>query len=308
MKIITFKILISLLLATFCQAQPHQFILQLDEDITIQHLKSSQTISPFTSYQQLSKSLNIWLIKTAQFNEAVEQRNIPNDTWFADQWQYNNKGEAQGKMDADIDALKAWDFTTGGKTAFDDEIVVAVIDGGIDLNHPDLINNLWTNNQEIPNNQIDDDQNGYVDDYYGWNFNETIADIGNAGYGHWHGTPVTGIIGAEGNNYEGVCGVNWKAKIMNLVANQTVADVIAAYDYVLNMRKHYNETNGQEGAFVVATNASLGINEGKPSDHPLWCAIYDALGEEGILNVAATANQAINVDERGDLIPTTVMN
>jgi len=293
MKTITFKIFILLALATFCRAQPQQVILQLEDDKTIYQLKSSQIMSTTTSYQQLSKTLNIWLIeipstqttlkkqttlknlqkhpqiKTAQFNEKVKLRNTPNDFWFDEQWQYNNKGENFGKTDADIDALKAWQQTTGGLTSTGDEIVVAVIDGGIDLNHPDLINNLWTNNHEIPNNQIDDDQNGYIDDYNGWNFNDTIEDVGNDGYGHWHGTPVTGIIGAEGNNYDGVCGVNWKVKIMNLVANQTVADVIAAYDYALEMRKRYNETNGQEGAFVVTTNTSLGINEGKPVDHPL---------------------------------------
>ncbi len=328
MKIVIINIYILLAVVIFCRAQPHQIILQLDEDITIDQLKSSQTISPFASYQQLSESLNIWLIeipaasttlkkesiltnlkehphiKTAQLNEAVELRNTPNDMEFADQWQYNNTGEALGIMDADMDALKAWNLTTGGKTALGDEIVVAIIDGGVDLNHLDLINNLWTNNQEIPNNQIDDDQNGYVDDYYGWNFNKKNGDVGNGGYGHFHGTPVAGIIGAEGNNYKGVCGVNWQVKIMNLAANRTVANVIEAYDYVLNMRKRYSATNGQQGAFVVATNASLGIDYGKPADHPLWCAMYNALGEAGVINVAATADLFINVDLRGD-IPTT---
>jgi len=322
MKSITLIALLFWLSLMVCQAKTNQLILQLEDGETIQQLNASNKIN---SYKQLSKSLNIWLIetaatqkketaltnfqkhpkvKTAQLNEPVELRNIPNDFWLANQWQYNNKSENFGVTDADIDALKAWQQTTGGLTTNGDEIVVAVIDGGIDLNHPDLINNLWTNQYEIPNNQIDDDQNGYIDDYYGWNFNDTIADIGNAGNGHWHGTPVAGIIGAEGNNYEGVCGINWQIKIMSLVANQNVADVIAAYDYVLEMRKRYNETNGKEGAFVVTTNASLGISGGKPADHPLWCAMYNALGQAGILSVAATANNAINVDERGDL-PTT---
>jgi len=319
---------IFMFLAFFCNAELNQVIIQLDDKVTIQQLKMLNLQSPFTSPKLLSKTLNIWLIeilstqmtlkkettllnwqkhpqiKVAQLNEEVDLRNRPNDLLFNEQWQYNNKGEANGITDTDIDALKAWQHTTGGRTVNEDEIVVAVIDGGVDLNHPDLVNNLWTNLHEIPNNKIDDDQNGYIDDYYGWNFNDTIPDVGNASFGHWHGTPVTGIIGAEGNNYEGVCGVNWHLKIMTLIANQTVADVIAAYDYALEMRKRYNETNGKEGAFVVATNASLGINEGKPVDHPLWCAIYDALGEAGILSVAATANNFINVDERGDL-PTT---
>jgi len=331
MKTLIINIFIISVLATFSQAQPQQYILQLDEDITIHQLKSTQTISPLTSYRQLSESLNIWLIeipatsttqstfkkettlfnlqkhpqiKTAQINQAVELRNTPNDSWFPDQWQYNNKSEAFGMTNADIDALKAWNITTGGITVFGDEIVVAIIDGGVDLNHPDLINNQWTNAHEIPNNQIDDDKNYYIDDYYGWNFKDTSPDVGNAGYGHGHGTPIAGIIGAKGNNYEGVCGVNWNIKIMNLAVDLTEASIIEAYNYVLEMRKSYNETNGKEGAFVVATNLSLGIPEGKPADHPIWCAMYNALGEAGILNIGATANNLINVDERGDL-PTT---
>jgi len=320
-----FSIVALIIITILCQAQSNQIILQLQEGESIQQLKASNKTN---AYKQLSKSLNIWLvetsstqkrakalsylqkhpqIKTAEFNEKIELRNppkTPNDFLFTDQWQYNNKGEAFGTTDADIDALKAWQQTTGGFTANGDEIVVAVIDGGIDLSHPDLINNIWTNNHEIPNNQIDDDQNGYIDDYYGWNFNDTIADVGNEGYGHWHGTPVAGIIGAEGNNYEGVCGINWRIKIMNLVANKNVAGVIAAYDYALEMRKRYNETNGVEGAFVVATNTSLGIYEGKPAEHPLWCTMYDALGEAGILSVGATVNELFDVDLRGDL-PTT---
>jgi len=325
MKAIKLNILLFFITATFCQAQSNQIIIQLNEGISPQQLSSSSIISRLSSSQQLSKQLNIWLvevttnqkretalqtllahpqIEAAQFNEAVQLRNMPNDIWFENQWQYNNKAAYQGVTDADIDALKAWEITTGGKTAFDDEIVVAVIDGGVDLNHPDLVNNLWINPNEIPNNFVDDDQNGYIDDYYGWNFNDYNEDVGNYGYGHWHGTPVAAIIGAEGNNNMGVCGVNWNIKVMNIVANQNVADVIAAYNYILEMRKRYNESNGKEGAFVVATNTSLGIDGGKPADHPLWCAMYNALGEEGVLSVAATANESLDVDVRGDL-PTT---
>jgi len=314
--------------ATFCQAQSNQIILQLKEGNSIKALtsanKTAKSISSFTPVKQISKSLNIWLvetsqtnkklalrefqnhpaIKSAELNEAVSYRSDPNDLLYEDQWQYVNNGQFYGITDADIDAPKAWDVTTGGQTIGNDDIVVAIIDGGVNLNHPDLINNLWTNRQEIPDNNFDDDRNGYVDDYYGWNFNDTIADVGNEGYGHWHGTPVAGIIGAEGNNAEGVCGVNWNVKIMNIVANQEVVDVIAAYDYILEMRKSYNESGGKKGAFVVATNASLGINGGKPADHPSWCAMYNALGKAGILSIGATANQKIDVDVRGDL-PTT---
>lgn len=325
MKPITLFVFLFASLTTFGQVKPNQVILQLNEEINLKQLEASKNTFAFSSIKQLSKQLNIWLveipenqkrattlqtlqahpqIKSAQFNEEVQLRNSPNDVWFEDQWQYNNKAMYQGITDADIDALKAWEHTTGGKTAFGDEIVVAVIDGGVNLNHPDLVNNLWTNHNEIPGNQTDDDQNGYIDDYYGWNFNEHNADVGNNGYGHWHGTPVAGIIGAEGNNYNGVCGVNWHVKIMNLVANENVAGVISAYDYILQMRKRYNASGGKEGAFIVASNTSLGIDGGKPVDQPLWCEMYNALGEAGILSVAATANLSLNVDVMGDL-PTT---
>lgn len=327
-------ILTTILLTTalLSQAQSQQIILQLEKDITITQLNTSKTnllTEVIRPIKQLSQNLNIWLVeipnstsdkkqrlitlkntpqvKAVQFNEKVSYRNnknTPNDALYEAQWQYNNKGEFQGLTDADIDAPKAWDITTGGLTATGDEIVVAIIDGGIGLNHPDLINNIWTNPSEIPDNHIDDDANGYIDDFYGWNFNESIADVSNDGYGHWHGTPVAGIIGAEGNNSTGVCGVNWQVKIMNILANDSVSSVIAAYDYVLTMRKRYNQSDGMKGAFVVATNASLGINGGQPSDHPLWCAMYNALGEVGILSVGATANAPFDVDVRGDL-PTT---
>ncbi len=90
----------------------------------------------------------------------------------------------------------AWDITTGGTTAFGDEIVVCVIEGG-NLNHPDLVDNKWVNTQEIPGNGLDDDGNGYVDDYNGWNVqsqNDAGVFTGN------HGTQVMGMIGAKGNN------------------------------------------------------------------------------------------------------------
>jgi len=284
----TFNLIIILLItALLCQAQNHQIILQLQKGINIDYFtnqhQTSKTNSPstplITPIKQLSKNLNIWLVETlkplnnkkqvlvefekhpkikvAQFNEAVSYRTtrtIPNDALYEQQWQYNNKGEFNGITDADIDAPKAWDITTGGLTQTNDEIVVAIIDGGINLTHPDLVNNIWTNPNEIPGNDIDDDFNGFIDDVNGWNFNDSIADVSNGGYGHWHGTPVAGIIGAEGNNIEGVTGINWKVKIMNIVANQTVIDVIEAYDYILTMRKRYNQSNGRQGAFVVATN------------------------------------------------------
>ena len=180
--------------------------------------------------------------------------------------------------------------------------MVCVIDGGLDLTHQDFEDNHWKNHKEIPGNGIDDDGNNYVDDYMGWNI---LTDTDNIA-GDNHGTAVAGIVGAKGNNNLGVSGVNWNVKVM-VVLNDFFTDealVLEAYTYPLMQRKLYNETNGEKGAFVVATNASWGRDFGQAEDAPLWCSFYDTLGQYGILNCGATANIDLNVDEEGDL-PTT---
>lgn len=234
-------------------------------------------------------------VEIVQFNHYVNLRETPNDPDYGSQWHHNDFS------DNDIDTEEAWDITTGGTTAFGDEIVVCVIEGG-NLNHVDLEGNKWFNEGEIPNNGIDDDGNGYIDDYDGWNVaNENDEGVFNGG----HGTQVMGMIGAKGNNEEGVVGANWDVKIMS-VAGENIgneASVIAAYDYAMNMRMIYNETGGAQGAFVVATNASWGIDNGDPATIPLWCEFYNTLGENGILNCGATANNNVNIDVVGD-IPT----
>jgi subtilisin family serine protease len=271
--------------------------------------------------RKVSKHLKIWLLEfnqnvaherfldalymdanimETQSNHTVELRSTtPNDVGFAQQWQYINTGQSGGTAGADLDAELAWDVTTGGLTPLGDTIVVAVIDEGFDITHPDFGDNLWRNYNEIPNNGIDDDNNGFIDDYLGWNVSQNNDDVTNGGS---HGTPVAGIVGAKGNNGTGVAGVNWNVKVMVIRLVSTVeADVLEAYDYTLQNRMLYNQTNGAAGAFVVATNASWGINNGQPSQAPLWCAFYDTLGVHGILNAGATANANFNIDVTGDL-------
>lgn len=238
-------------------------------------------------------------VREAQFNHYVQLRATePNDAGYAQQWQYDNDGSNGGVADADIDAPEAWDISTGGITAEGDTIVVAIIDDGVNLNHPDFGGNLWKNFAEIPGNGIDDDGNGYIDDYDGWNAannNGTIT-------GGSHGTPVAGIVGAKGNNNLGVAGVNWDVKLMIIRGSSgNEATVVAAYAYAHKMRKLYNQSNGTEGAFVVATNSSFGVDNGNPANYPLWCAMYDSMGVAGILSAGATANANSNVDVVGDL-------
>ena len=237
------------------------------------------------------------LVKLAQFNHKVQFRNTPFEPLFSQQWNMYNTGQNSGSVGADVSAKEAWDISTGGLTSTGDTIVVAVIDGGFDLNHQDL--SFWKNYHEIPNNNVDDDNNGYKDDYDGWNpatntDNFSVVD---------HGTHVSGIIGANGANNIGVAGINWNVKIMPVIisGNPSQSEVVAAYSYVFKQRKLYNQTNGEKGAFIVSTNSSFGINLGQPSKFPLWCAMYDSLGSVGILSAAATANSNINVDAEGDM-------
>ncbi len=271
--------------------------------------------------QLLSEQLNIWLlrfdasflthtqllakaqqsksIQAAQLNYIMQKRVVPNDTNYAQQWQYEQTS------DADLDAQAAWDITTGGVTALGDTIVVCVIDDGIEVSHPDWGNNIWYNHGEIPNNNIDDDGNGYIDDYRGWNADANSNDILPPNPWNTHGTPVAGIVAAQGNNNIGVSGVNWDVKLMFVIGGGTNASAIVSYDYPLACRRLYNRTNGVLGAFVVATNASWGVNNQDCNTYsPLVNAMYDSLGMQGILNAAATANSNTDVDVSGDF-PTT---
>lgn len=223
-----------------------------------------------------------------QYNEQVSFRKSPNDLWFSRQWGFQFIG-----MD------KAWEVSTGGTTVSGDTIVVAILDEGFDTQHEDLLENIWINHAEIPGDSMDNDGNGYVDDVMGWNFpsQSPVHQVSS------HGQSVAGIIGAKGNNEVGVAGINWNIKLM-LFTIGSIDDIIAAYDYVIFQRQAYNQSGGKQGAFVVATNASFGIDGAFCTDYPIWESMYDKLGEAGILTGAGTSNQNWDVDQVGD-VPTT---
>ncbi len=226
------------------------------------------------------------------------RKTIPNDTLFSKQGHLNL-----------IRAAEAWDLTRSGVNRRGDTIVVAVIDDGLHINHPDFQGNIWINYADTMDNGIDDDGNGYIDDHYGWNFVNMNNDISDSLYYEArHGTPVAGIIGARVNNITGVSGIMWNVKLMIVNVADTSplilvyqSDAIRAYSYVLQQRKLYNATGGQKGAFVVASNSSWGANNRFPHQAPLWCAMYDSLGKYGILNCAAVTNQEGLVETNGDL-------
>ena len=306
---------------------PNQLIVQLESKQSIdKSIEEAQVFLPeaeFIMLQPLSKSLNIWLVgynetnvtsenaaatierissvALAQVNHTdIKNRNQPNDAEYGQQWCHFNSS------DADMDTDEAWDITTGGVTALGDTIVVAVIDGGADLTHEDL--NYWRNYQEIEANGIDDDNNGYVDDYNGWHVykNSGIvyedADVNMAGSWDDHGIHVSGIIGAKGNNGIGVSGVSWNVKVMAIRGSSTdEAVLVKSYGYVYDQRMIYNRSQGDSGAYVVATNSSFGVNYGDPAVYPIWCGLYDSMGEVGILSAVAGPNLGINIDNEGDV-------
>ncbi|MEM9525307.1 MAG: S8 family serine peptidase [Bacteroidota bacterium] len=299
-----------------------ELIVQLGADVDAKSWIKSQ--SEIDRVKQLSTRSNIFLVRfdftrfgeqqlrqqfwqdpavvLVQLNHLITHRRRPDDQRYDDQWQYRNLGQINGTVGADLNIESAWDITTGGLTANGDTIVVAVIDNGVQLDHEDLIDNLWRNHDEIPGNNQDDDDNGYIDDYYGFNTAANNSDV-SAGPSDDHGTPVMGIVGAVGNNSIGVTGVNWDVKVMNIRNNffTSEAEVLQAYSYALDARILYDETNGDKGAYVVATNASWGVDRGNAEESPIWCGLYDRLGEAGIINMGATINDNIDVDVLGDL-------
>lgn len=176
----------------------------------------------------------------------------PDDPQFNVQWPLNNEDDGLfGLADADVDAPEAWNLETG-----DEGVVVAVVDTGITLAHPDLDDNLWTNPDEegaLASNGLDDGGNSLVDDDAGWDF---VSDDSDPTDEEGHGTHVAGILGAEGNNATGIAGVTWDASLMPLRACDALgacdnADIAEAFAYA-----------GAEGADVV--NASLSGDQ--PSD------------------------------------------
>ena len=217
----------------------------------------------------------------AEPNWIVDHQASPNDPRLPDLWGLHNTGQSGGVPDADIDAVEAWNLTTGSPS-----VVVAVIDTGIDWNHPDLAANLFRNTPDCNSNGVDDDGNSQIDDCFGIN---TAANTTSPFDDNNHGTHVAGTIGASGNNGVGVVGVNWTVRLMackflTALGSGTVADAIDCLEYVKLMK--------DRGVDIVATNNSWG---GGGFSQALFDAIEAHL-QRGILFVAAAGNNASNND------------
>lgn len=214
-------------------------------------------------------------VEAAQPNYYYHLQLTPNDTSYGSLWGMTK-----------ISAPQAWDLNTGSST-----VVVANIDTGVRYDHEDLAANMWTNPGEINNNGLDDDNNGFVDDYYGYDF---FYNDPNPLDENGHGTHTAGTIGAVGNNSKGVAGVNWNVRIMSIKIydndgfGTTSAMLISAYNYVRMMK--------QRGVNIRVTNNSYGgCDEACGYDQATKDAI-DALGNAGVLQVFAAGNDGRNID------------
>ncbi len=211
----------------------------------------------------------------------VHLAQTPNDPGLTDQWGLVNTGDLGGTPGADIGASGGWDIRTDAGS-----VPVAVIDSGMQLNHPDLAANLWTNPGEAgakATNGLDDDHNGYVDDVHGWDF---VNNDPNPSDDNGHGTHVAGTIGARGNNGTGVSGVAWTVKLMPLKAfdangNGYTSTIVGALDYAV--------ANGAR----VSNNSYSG-----PSFERAESDAFVAAGAAGHLAIAAAGNDAVDNDEQ----------
>lgn len=260
------------------------------------HVKRSYSLVPGLVLYEYDNALDIadvlHLFRTNDNVEYAEPDYLYHaqaqlDPRFPEQWALENTSQTGGTLDADINAVSMWQITPGNQN-----IVIGVIDTGIDYNHLDLVANLWHNALDIPANGIDEDQNGYIDDFYGIN---TIANNGNPLDDNAHGTHVSGTIGAKGNNSLGVVGVAQNVQIaackfLNASGSGSTSDAIECLQYFAKLK-----TRALNPVNIIATSNSWS-GSGKSS------ALSDAIKAHqnlGILFVAAASNDAANNDLQG---------
>lgn len=223
---------------------------ELVEGLRVAHVEPEQTLD---AVEALNRRADVVY---AEPNFIWRSTATPNDPRFPEMYGLRN-----------ISAPSAWDITTG-----DRNVVVGVIDGGIDINHPDLQANIWRNPGETANNGVDDDGNGYIDDINGYDFHNNDASVYDSPTIDDHGTHVAGTIGATGNNALGVVGINWQVSIMALKVLGTesgsgsTSNIIRSYRYAKMMRERginlrvLNNSYGGSGKSQAALDAILELN------------------------------------------------
>lgn len=292
---------------------PNQVLVRLNEGTREADLEALKgTLKAVTLKRAQKNKIELWQISELSVEEVVQRYQndsrisyiepnyllhltdmVPDDPSFPELWGLHQT--ADEAVDADIDAAEAWTLETGS------DVIVAVLDTGVDYAHEDLAANMWVNPNEIPDNGLDDDNNGYIDDVHGYDF---YNDDGDPMDDNNHGTHVAGTIAAVGNNGIGVTGVSWSARIMSLkICNASgacpLSDAILAIEYATLMGAQVSnnswgssfyslalydavaETNESDHLFVAAAG-----NNGRDIDEqPFYPAAYDL---EHVISVAAT--------------------
>ncbi|PKM94156.1 MAG: hypothetical protein CVU84_11890 [Firmicutes bacterium HGW-Firmicutes-1] len=262
---------------------------KLKSNIEVVMIENDATVEEVIS--ELQKNENVEYAEPDYWCEIDSQ---VDDPFFSNLWGLENDS------DFDIDAEAAWDITMGSQG-----VVVAIIDEGVDVNHPDLIDNIWINPNEIPNDGIDNDGNGYIDDINGWDFFNNDASVYDAG-GDYHGTHVAGTIAAKGNNGIGITGVAPNVKIMSLKFvgpyGGYTSDAIEAIDYANMMgvkiannswgigfySQSLREAIDNYNGVIIASAGNNGVDTDVMPNYP---ASYDS---QNVISVAA-------VDSTGNL-------
>ena len=258
----------------------YQFRTKGAQVVKFPSLKSNDAL--FAAAKQLAARSDVEYVEA---NTIMHVNRLPNDAEFTKQYGMHNTGADGGTADADIDAAEAWEISTGSK-----DVLVAIIDTGVDHSHPDIAPNYWFNPGETgldasgkdkSTNGIDDDGNGYIDDFRGWDFvnndNDPMDD-------HAHGTHCAGVIGARGNDGVGVTGVNWNVSLVGLKflsgsGSGTLEDAVKAIEYGTSLGVSLTSNSWGGGGF----------------SQTMMDAIKSA-NDHGILFIAAAGNSSSNND------------
>ncbi|MGZ3724929.1 MAG: S8 family serine peptidase [Pseudobdellovibrio sp.] len=309
------------------ESVPGEYVVRLKPNTNMMEMSTQALSTSLGSYiKSTIPSQNIVVVKRASFESSISAvkalamnpnvdiaepnyiyhaSRTPDDPMLGNLWGMSNTGQkdSSGKVGVagvDIGAVQAWDIATGS-----DKMLVAIIDTGIDFTHPDLVDNLWTNEAEANGKEgIDDDNNGVIDDIHGFN---AITGTGDAHDDQGHGSHCAGTIGAKGNDGKGIVGVNWDVKMMAvkfLDANGsgTLENAVKAIDYATKMGAKVMSNSWGGGGFSQAlfdvikkTNdagaifiAAAGNDNNNNDTNPSYPATYDV---PNIISVAAIDNQ-----------------
>lgn len=260
--------------------QNNLFLINLDDNLSVEEAIQKVQSDPRVAYAEPDR-----LIEPSE--------TVPNDPRFGDMWSLLNN-DVFGKTGADVGATRAWDLTTGS-----DSVIVGITDTGVDIEHEDLAANIWKNPNEIAGNGIDDDNNGFIDDVNGWNFQGDNNIVFNSPSGDYHGTFTSGIVGAVGNNGIGVTGMAWNIKLMPLkfISDGTgsISGAIKAINYAVAQKK--------KGVNIRVINASWGPGRSDCADS-FSASLKDAIiaaGKQNILFVSSAGNGVCGTTNGDDM-------